>query len=277
MGISVLALGVYGDSQAWWDSYPFVTNVLSSTCGVFFGIPFAVLVLQRLIAGQESASQAETINRMYVASAAELVAAVDMFTPGSDRVLKKEVLGILLGALQRYDDLLVLIAERMRQSSGGIVGEERYPGQSNDVQKLKGRAMEVQGALDAHLSSRGALDAHLSSRGECYQAWRASQAVWSFLDTYIRPRIIEAGGRWLDPQEGVALRALLSSSTTLFNVGFITAMRDGQEMNKIADELGEAGLVHRIAIYGPSEGDRQDAKIREVVELKRLVELIDAL
>ena len=49
LGTALLFLGVIGDIQKWWTERPFVTNVVSSATTALFGIPIALIFLQRLI------------------------------------------------------------------------------------------------------------------------------------------------------------------------------------------------------------------------------------
>ncbi len=42
--------GAAGDLGGWWDRWPFLTNLLSSLVGALFGVPIALIVLQRIAA-----------------------------------------------------------------------------------------------------------------------------------------------------------------------------------------------------------------------------------
>jgi ABC-type xylose transport system permease subunit len=45
-GVALLVVGILGDSQGWWQSRPFLTNIVSTLAGACFGLP--VLLLQIL-------------------------------------------------------------------------------------------------------------------------------------------------------------------------------------------------------------------------------------
>lgn len=49
LGVSGFALGLVGDLQGWWGGLGYTSNVLAGLTGAFFGIPFAVAVLQRVL------------------------------------------------------------------------------------------------------------------------------------------------------------------------------------------------------------------------------------
>jgi len=51
-GIAFAMLGALGDSRGWWAGRPFATNLVSSLVGACFGIPIALIVIQRLAANQ---------------------------------------------------------------------------------------------------------------------------------------------------------------------------------------------------------------------------------
>ncbi len=45
LGTCMAVLGLIGDSHGWWENRSFLTNLLSSTTSVLFGIPTALIVL----------------------------------------------------------------------------------------------------------------------------------------------------------------------------------------------------------------------------------------
>jgi hypothetical protein len=56
MGTALLGAGSWGDQIGFWSSKPFVTNVFSSLTAAMFGVPLALIVLQRV-----GLAQAETV------------------------------------------------------------------------------------------------------------------------------------------------------------------------------------------------------------------------
>src|SRR3712207_5152553 len=48
-GVCGFIVGLIGDLNGWWAGLAFTSNVLAGTTGACFGIPFAVLVLQRIL------------------------------------------------------------------------------------------------------------------------------------------------------------------------------------------------------------------------------------
>lgn len=76
-----LAAGLWVDSTGWWSSRPFLSNLASSLTGGLFGIPFALIVLQRISARE--AARAEQISGMRVAvrATAHMTDATAALTP----------------------------------------------------------------------------------------------------------------------------------------------------------------------------------------------------
>jgi hypothetical protein len=48
--VAVTTVGVLGDTAGWWVAWPFLSNFLSEVAAAFFGVPFALIVVQRVSA-----------------------------------------------------------------------------------------------------------------------------------------------------------------------------------------------------------------------------------
>ncbi|MGW3647561.1 hypothetical protein [Streptomyces sp. NPDC000878] len=57
LGTLVACVGVYGDSQQWWEHRNFLTNLVSSVTGLLFGAPTALIVLSNLGDAQTQARE----------------------------------------------------------------------------------------------------------------------------------------------------------------------------------------------------------------------------
>ncbi|MEU0551232.1 hypothetical protein [Micromonospora sp. NPDC005979] len=57
VGVVVLAAGWLGDREGFWSDRPFLTNVASSLATAALGLPIALVVIQQLVAGEESYRQ----------------------------------------------------------------------------------------------------------------------------------------------------------------------------------------------------------------------------
>ncbi|MFI5593142.1 hypothetical protein ACIA5G_49405 [Amycolatopsis sp. NPDC051758] len=63
-GAVLLGLEWWGDQARFWSSKPFVTNVFSSLTAALFGVPLALIVLQRLGVTQAEAVEARAARRL---------------------------------------------------------------------------------------------------------------------------------------------------------------------------------------------------------------------
>ena len=77
----VTAVGVAGDLTGWWMRLPFLTNVASSLAGALFGVPFALLVLQRVAATERERYSQREAQRFARVAAAAVAAEVQRLVP----------------------------------------------------------------------------------------------------------------------------------------------------------------------------------------------------
>ncbi|WP_125635906.1 hypothetical protein [Nonomuraea sp. WAC 01424] len=56
--ITMMALGIWGDVERFWDGRSFLTNVYSSITTATFGVPVALLILNRIIRSVEEQQEA---------------------------------------------------------------------------------------------------------------------------------------------------------------------------------------------------------------------------
>lgn len=82
VGIVFLALGVWGDSDGFWAGKPFLTNLFSALTSAAFGIPLALVVLQRIAASEADAAEARGARRIAGRVSADLESAVAALVNG---------------------------------------------------------------------------------------------------------------------------------------------------------------------------------------------------
>jgi hypothetical protein len=76
IGIILLASGAWGDGIGFWENKPYLTNILSALTGAAFGIPLALVVLQRVAASEADAAEARAARRMAGRVSADLASMV---------------------------------------------------------------------------------------------------------------------------------------------------------------------------------------------------------
>lgn len=76
LGVMLLIFGVLGDSIGFWANKPYLTNTFSALTSAAFGVPVALVVLQRVAASEADAAEARAARRMAERVSADLAAAV---------------------------------------------------------------------------------------------------------------------------------------------------------------------------------------------------------
>lgn len=82
IGMVLLALGAWGDSDGFWADKPYLTNTFSALTSAAFGIPLALVVLQRIAASEADAAEARSARRMARRVSADLASAVAALVRG---------------------------------------------------------------------------------------------------------------------------------------------------------------------------------------------------
>ncbi|SMD25981.1 hypothetical protein SAMN05661093_09559 [Kibdelosporangium aridum] len=178
VGVVLLGLGWWGDQAGFWSSKPFITNVFSSLTAVLFGVPLALIVLQRLGLTQAEAVEARAAQRLATTVVEDLASAAPRLHPGPLSDL-------------RDAEAELLKVERAAQEA------IRQWDSTQDEESL--RALR-------ELVSGGTLDKALADFRSAIKPGRQAVPVvaevsahWSFLNTTVRSRLLETGGTWLAP------------------------------------------------------------------------------
>ncbi|OXM64979.1 hypothetical protein [Amycolatopsis vastitatis] len=175
-GVLLLGLGWWGDQAGFWSSKPFVTNVFSSLTAAFFGIPLALIVLQRLGVAQAEAVEARAARRLAATVAEDLASAAPRLHPGP------------LSELRRAEAELLKV-ERAAQEA------IRQWDSTQDEESLRPlRELLADGTLDGALAD---FRSAIRPGRQAIPAVAEVSAHWSFLNTTVRSRLLETGGTWL--------------------------------------------------------------------------------
>ncbi|MBB4764324.1 hypothetical protein ACFQFC_08885 [Amorphoplanes digitatis] len=109
MGLTLTAAGWTGDDHGFWADKPFMTNLVSSLTGAMFGIPVALVVIQRVASRQANHAESHALAAQVTKSAADLHAIAVAMALGSDN-----------------QDRLREIEKKLRKASAGLLTAERY-------------------------------------------------------------------------------------------------------------------------------------------------------
>ncbi|MGW3754606.1 hypothetical protein ACWD7C_38310 [Streptomyces sp. NPDC005134] len=167
MGLLLLGAGIYGDGQGWWDDRGFLTNVVSSFTSLLFGVPLALLAIAHLSTAQAEAVERRAAQRRATAALEEFVRA-------------------LMGGFNADTPAAVAAClARLRGANGRFTDEVRHGSQM----LTQSAFTERDRCVDEVLRFRGA---------ERRWAWGTEIAQrWQQLDREIRPRVQDAGLRWI--------------------------------------------------------------------------------
>lgn len=90
----LLALGWWGDDEGFWTDRAFVTNVFSSVTAAAFGVPLALVVLNRVGMAQAEAVEARAGRRLAARVVGDFAASVPRLVPGPAGVLDEAAAGL---------------------------------------------------------------------------------------------------------------------------------------------------------------------------------------
>lgn len=94
VGAALLGFGWWGDQAGFWAGKPFITNVFSSVTAVSFGVPLALIVVERMGVAQAEAVEARTARRLAAEVVEDLVLAVPGLRPGAASNLRDAEAGL---------------------------------------------------------------------------------------------------------------------------------------------------------------------------------------
>jgi hypothetical protein len=154
------------------SALPFITNVFSSLTAVLFGVPLALLVLQRLGLAQAEAVEARAAQRLATTVVEDLASAAPRLHPGP---------------LSNLPDAEAELLKVERAAQEAI----RQWDSTQDEESLRAlRELVADGTLDKAL-------ADFRSGRQAVPVVAEVSAHWSFLNTTVRSRLLETGGTWL--------------------------------------------------------------------------------
>ncbi len=183
----LLTFGIWGDSAGFWTSKPYLTNTFSALTGAAFGIPLALVVLQRVAASEADSAEARAAHRMAVRVSADLASAVAALVKGGVPKVREAKL-----YLENQRDT---IPNRSYISLGvwDDIKKSDFPLQWY-IDTLETILTHINKLLDPKKT----------------QLLAEVSAQWSILNTESRSRLLETGGKWLTGLEVKELNRLVT-------------------------------------------------------------------
>jgi hypothetical protein len=188
VGLVLLTFGVWGDSAGFWTSKPFLTNTFSALTGAAFGIPLALVVLQRVAASEADSAEARAAHRMAATVSANIALAAGALVEGGVAKLREAKVYL----------------ENQRDAIPSIDSYFRHPG-------LRDLRIEPQLYVDTIDRISTYVDQLFSPK--VMQLLAEVSAQWSILNTESRSRLLETGGKWLTGLEVRELNRLVMGLT----------------------------------------------------------------
>ena len=214
--------GVIADVLGWWGSLAFLTNLFSGITGAMFGIPFALIILRRLASRQAEELQKRNVERLKTAAARELYTSVSaLLQPDRSPSVPTEICGALDAADGAVEGAIA--GARQILSTHFAKGPRNSPLdiESSEVEESLRLIGEARTTLSHSLAT---LCKVLPSGTDVSETIADMSAKWRFLDEYVRPRVYELGGTWLDQPTFAYLQAALYKGA--FDLSGLSYLRD---------------------------------------------------
>jgi hypothetical protein len=186
VGVVFLIFGVWGDSIGFWANKPYLTNTFSTLTSAAFGVPLALIVLQRVAASETDAAEARAARRMAGRVSADLAATVAaLVKDGIPAIQTAKVY------LRDQRDSLVPNGDYWRPATAP--------------------KLYCQPFIDAIESAIECIEALFSQEIRRHLAEVSTQ--WSILTTESRSRLLATGEKWLTGLQVEELGALIITVT----------------------------------------------------------------
>jgi hypothetical protein len=185
-GVMLLILGVWGDSVGFWTNKPYLTNTFSALTSAAFGVPLALVVLQRVAASEAEVAEARGARRMAERVSADLAATVAALVKDG------------IPAMQT-------VKEYLQDQRDSLIPNGDY------WRPATAPRLYYQPFIDAIGSAMRRIESLFSPEIGRHLAEVSTQ--WSILTTESRSRLLETGSRWLTGLQAEELGALVTTVT----------------------------------------------------------------
>jgi len=185
-GVMLLIFGAWGDSTGFWANKPFLTNMFSALTSAAFGVPLALVVLQRVAASEADAAEARAARRMAGRVSADLAATAAALVQDG------------IPAMQTAK-------EHLRHQREPLVPNGDY------WRPAAAPRLHYQPFIDAIESAMERIGALFGPEIRRHLAEVSTQ--WSILTTESRSRLLATGSKWLTGLQAEELGALVMTVT----------------------------------------------------------------
>jgi len=185
-GAALLAFGAWGDSSGFWSDKPYLSNTFSEATAAAFGVPVALVLLQRLASSESAAAESRSARRMAWRVSADLESTV------------RTLAGDGIPGMQA-------VQEHLQDQRESLVphGDYWHPPAAPKL--------HYQPYIDTIESATGKVGKLFAPEIERHLAEVSSQ--WSILATECRFRLLATENDWLPGLQAEELRSLVAAVT----------------------------------------------------------------
>jgi hypothetical protein len=186
VGLILLFLGEWGDSTGFWADRPFSTAVVSAMTGAAFGIPLALIILQRVAAAEADAAEARAARRLAVRISTSFASVATGLVDGGIPRTRAAIVWLEAQhrAVSAFEYIPLSELERVRRQSGSFSSLQRS-NEFVDYTPHYNAAKEIGRYINQLFPSN-----YVQIHAELV-------TQWSILVTESRSRLLEAGEKWL--------------------------------------------------------------------------------
>jgi len=240
-GTVLAALGAVGDGAGVWSRFPFLTNLASSLTGALFGLPVALVVVQRLLQAQTEANDRAAAWRLAVRSVHHMrIEAVTLSGADADGTIAELTRLVArcdtaIAEAQEWSDLALAAKPRPRRLRASMY-------QRNYLRQVLTLHHTVQQAVNVYATTGMAAETSAS-------ALERIRSEATFLHDHIRPMVLRHDGRWLAEPHARALERVDDTfPADLPRIGVrqsatITQLLDAMSASQLAALLPESDTV----------------------------------
>jgi hypothetical protein len=235
VGVVLLALGAWGDSNGFWADKPYLASMFSALTSAAFGVPLALVVLQRIAASEADAAEARAARRMAGRVSADLASAVAALVKGGIPAMKTTKI-------------------HLRDQQGSLVPNGDY------WRPATAPRLYYEPFVDAIESAMQRIEILFSPEMKRCLAEVSTQ--WSILTLEARSGLLSTGNKWLT---GVQVEELEALVTTVTGPALEDWRKKGRALqNWYREEDRQAGDMNQY--YGEMETLREfDSWFSEII------------
>ena len=234
LGLVLALLGLLGDLLNLWSRFPFLTNLASSVTGALFGIPLAVVFLQRLSALQSDSFERIAVREDGRRAARKLSKAVQAVVGG----------GFELTELRAEQDRAYEVGPNTVEALDVLISAALPPGRIHSP-----RAKTLSTYLHSVSHTLNELVGMLDHEQDIEQAWDEAHVTAMYLHDQIKPRYLRIFESWISVSLDRQLIGPFSYRDSRFPYKLASALQDGRVRAIIdrPEDVTDADVEHAKA------------------------------